>query len=90
MKNNIEYKQMLMAALRGYQNWVKKGKPKYKAEQYFYDDYHNHIDEIGENLFGFHIQIDDSPDGDTWVKGEFKLINDVDVEITKEVYDRYS
>lgn len=68
-----------------YQRWVEDGsrpyihksydKDKQHIEpQFYYDNYHNCITNNGDGTFRFNFQTYDSPDGDTWVKGTFKLI----------------
>lgn len=83
--NRIERKQMLMSALRGFQRWEREGKlPRGfgHGQQHFYDPYHDEVRRTDEaNVFTFRIQVFDSPDGDEWLRGRFRLINDMDVEV---------
>ncbi len=86
--NSIEKKQELMGALQGFLRWEKEGKPKYRM-QYYYDDYHNHISRLDDGDFHFNIQMSDSPEGDTWWGGSFRLLNGgTDVEIIKDNWSR--
>lgn len=59
-----------------YNFWRCRGEDdrKYKDEQYYYDPYHKHIEyDKKTDTYNFCIQIHDSPEGDTWVHGKFKL-----------------
>ena len=50
-------------------SWGHKG-----PKQYYYDPYHNSISYDQETgRYSYHIQVSDSPEGDTWVRGSFKL-----------------
>lgn len=65
-----------------YERWVAEGKPPYSytfekdglKPQWYYDSYHNHIlkSDCGK-MYSFNIQVNDGPDGDTWVRGHFKV-----------------
>jgi hypothetical protein len=51
--------------------------------QFFYDTYHDNITDCGNGTYAFHIQTDDSWDGnDTWVQGKFT----VDLDLLGEAY----
>ena len=51
-----------------------EGDRSYRDEQYYYDPYHGHIEyDKGTNTYVFSIQTYDSPEGDTWLHGEFRL-----------------
>lgn len=74
-----------------YLRWCVLGKPKYKDEQFFYDDYHNHIElfekdaenvALNEEIYRFNIRIYDSSERDTWWSGSFR-VNDYELEILK-------
>lgn len=62
-----------------YERWEKEGQPPYgqyatnAKGQYYYDHYHDHISpaEGKKNTYEFSIQVYDSPEGDTWIVGEF-------------------
>lgn len=78
--NGISHGQ-LKAVYKQYLRWVEEGKLIYgwdykanKSGQYYYDHYHEHIHDNGDGTFTFDIQTDGSPEGDTWWRGTFKLI----------------
>jgi hypothetical protein len=65
-----------------YRQWMAEGKPPYmhasfdkppRKPQFYYDSYHDSIRENDDGTFRFDIQTFDSPEGDTWVRGKFKL-----------------
>lgn len=50
-----------------------------------WDSYHEHIEYDKENdLYRFNIQLNDSPEGDTWVSGSVKLGPRMHVEIQEK------
>lgn len=71
----------LSRILQGYRRWVQEGKPPHGGQfdvqqrkpQYYYDSYHEALAECGDGTFTFNVQTFDSPDGDTWVRGKFKI-----------------
>lgn len=70
--NNI-----LRECLLSYWRWVVEGKQPYwqsvaKPGQMYYDDYHQHI-EYMDGKYRFSIQTFDSPEGDQWWRGSFRL-----------------
>jgi len=78
---DLEQKQEIMQAFANYQRWLREGKPKHREQQYYYDPYHAGITEE-DGTFSFHIQLYDSPMGDTWWYGTFRPINGgTDIEI---------
>ena len=65
---------LLRETLLRYWRWVTEGKKEYKKEQLYYDKYHRSMNYIPEeDIYEFNIQVYDSPQGDQWVKGKFKL-----------------
>lgn len=82
----IEQKQTLLSALRNYERWVREGQPKHREQQHYYDGYHEAVYPTDSpDVFRFSVQTFDSPDGDTWWRGEFRLIDGIDVELLKSV-----
>jgi hypothetical protein len=80
MENGITH-GLLRRIFKSYQRWVAEGMPKYgydydakKPSQYYYDPYHDNIQDNDNGIYSFNIQTYDSPDGDTWWRGTFKLI----------------
>ena len=74
----------ILSALLKYQRWCAEGQiPYYHGNnatkdnrQYYYDTYHDHIEYLpDEDCYYYRIQIYDSPEGDTWIKGKVKIIN---------------
>lgn len=57
-------------ALFGYWRWVAEGKPSPCA---YYDHYHDCIEWLEEDRYLYHIQTFDSPEGDTWIRGTFRV-----------------
>ena len=66
-----------------YKRWVQEGrKPHFRdtrawdkpsnQKQYFFDTYHEHLEEVGPEEYEFSIQTSDSYAGDTWVRGRFR------------------
>jgi hypothetical protein len=60
-------------ALINYWRWVTEGEPEYGKGQHYYDWYHNQINYRGDGIYGYNIQVFDSPEGDEWMRGKFKL-----------------
>ena len=78
----VEDISILKEALFSYWRWVAEGKKKYKEEQWYYDIYHDYIEYLPEeDAYRFSIQTFDSPEGDEWWRGKFKLNNDGSIEI---------
>lgn len=85
-----------MSCLSSYKRWISEDKPQYgfkhennKKCQLYYDQYHNHIEFLGNNTYSFCIQIYDSPEGDTWWFGKFKELNGgTDIELIEFDYNR--
>jgi hypothetical protein len=78
----------LKKCLEDYWQWIAEGKKKYRDEQYYYDTYHNYVEYLEElDTYEFNIQVSDSPTGDTWWEGEFKL-DGQNIKVTKEKYWR--
>lgn len=67
--------------LRGYRRWISEGKPPHgnqfdaqkRKPQYYYDSYHECLTEEADGTFRFNVQTFDSPEGDMWVRGKFKI-----------------
>lgn len=75
---------LLYHALVGYWRWVAEGKVEYgPGRQYYYDPYHNGITYNGKDGYSYSIQISDSPEGDTWLKGTFMVRGMVIESVTK-------
>jgi hypothetical protein len=78
---------VLRNSLLRYWRWVAEGKLKYQGSwngkekrQYYYDGYHNSIGYDQETeLYSFSIQMTDSPEGDTWWSGTFKVERGMDI-----------
>ena len=66
-------KNRVNGTLLKYWRWVAEGKPKYETEQWYYDDYHDAIEYLGDNLYRYRIQTFDSPEGDVWIEGTFRV-----------------
>ncbi len=78
-------KEHLKSKLIDYWRWVAEGKKKYKKEQWLYDPYHDCITySPNEDIYYFDIQIFDSPEGDIWWKGTFKVEPNNDIKIIEE------
>lgn len=79
----------LQMALQKFLRWETEGKLKYlyafrgggEPFQMYYDDYHDHISREGDRIFGFRIQIDDSPEGDIWESGKFQVLDYGEIKI---------
>lgn len=69
-KESDKHQNLIRRALIGYWRWICEGKPK---NQYYHDNYHNHIEYIEDDIYYFRIQIFDSPEGDTWISGRFRV-----------------
>jgi hypothetical protein len=85
----IEKKQELMAALNSWRRWQATcPEKKYGyGSQYLHDQYHKYIGLVGGegDVFDFDIQVGDSPMGDSWWQGRFRVLpSGVDVEILEE------
>jgi len=53
-------------------NSFQQGNP--QPTQMYYDDYHSHIEyDPEQDNYKFNIQTSDSPEGDTWWRGRFKV-----------------
>lgn len=74
----------LQGIFERYKRWVREGrKPYYQdgshvllpisKKQFFYDTYHESLIEAGTDQFEFRVQTSDSPEGDTWVEGKFRV-----------------
>ena len=49
--------------------------------QYFYDPYHEHVEyDPNDKRYRFSIQLSDSPEGDDWWRGSFKVSRGVEIE----------
>lgn len=81
IKNSDIDENLIRKALISYWRWICEGKPK---DQYYYDDYHNHINHIENNIYKFRIQTFDSPEGDTWISGKFRLLGLSSIEILEK------
>lgn len=81
---------ILRESLVRYWRWKAEGeKPNAKSGQkngqYYYDPYHHHIEYLeAEKLYKFSIQTCDSPDGDTWWNGTFKLSRLMEIQLVEE------
>ena len=78
---------LIRKALVKHWRWVTEGCPK---KQYYYDPYYDCIEFLGDDIYRFHIQIHDSPMGDTWIKGKFrvkKYFCDIEI-LEQETVDR--
>jgi hypothetical protein len=65
---------VLLQALHNYWRWRAEDQPIYQKEQYYYDSYHAGITyHIAKKEYSFDIQTYDSPDGDTWWHGTFRI-----------------
>lgn len=60
----------LHSKLLSYWRWCAEGK---SENQHYYDDYRDHIEWVGPH-YKFSIQLSDSPEGDTWVRGTFTYL----------------
>lgn len=83
----------LRSIFKRYLRWVSEEKPKHgwdytinKAGQYYYDPYRDSIRANDDGTFTFDIQTDDSPEGDTWWRGTFKLIEGLVSIIGQQAY----
>lgn len=86
---SLEQKRMLMEALNNFLRWEREGRPPYR-QQYYYDDYHNHIDRISADEYCFSIQTYDSPMGDRWWHGRFRTLNGgIDVELLQSDFGAF-
>ena len=65
-----------------YRRWEQEGRPPFRYDsydnpprkaQYYYDAYHDCIRKNDDGTYRFDIQAFDSPEGDTWVHGTFRL-----------------
>jgi hypothetical protein len=61
---------IIKEALLDYMRWVTEGKPE---KQHYYDSYHDYINYLGDGIYEYRIQIYDSPEGDKWIRGKFKI-----------------
>lgn len=87
----IEKKQWLMEAFSNYERWIREGKPMFRAEQYYYDDYHSSVKPVEGQVDTYRgsIQTYDSPMGDTWWQPIFRMLNgNTDVELLSEEFMR--
>lgn len=73
------FESQLLQLLFGYWRWVAEGKTPHGVSsltgvkgQYYHDNYHDHI-AFENGVYSFNIQTDDSPEGDTWIRGKFKI-----------------
>lgn len=74
-----------------YERWIAEGKPKHGGAfysageriQHYYDPYHTLIEKQEDGTYRFDIQVYDSPEGDTWVEGVFK-VDEYGVKILKQ------
>ena len=65
---------LLLRCLLNFWRCRGEGNLEYAKKQYYYDPYHRHIEYHGNtDSYGFCIQVYDSPEGDTWIHGEFEL-----------------
>lgn len=73
----VSQKNLVRKALYNYWKWVAEGKPEFKKDQYFYDSYHDYIEFLyydgKDAIYKYNIQVFDSPEGDDWVSGYFRL-----------------
>ena len=88
-KPTAEFENELRAALLCYWRWCAEGQPQYGARdpgkrtrrQYYYDPYHNAITyDSATDTYRYDIQIADRPEGDTWVRGTFKVVGRCDID----------
>jgi hypothetical protein len=96
----IETKEVdvkIMKAWSKFLVWKLCGEPKYREEQWWYDDYHNGVRFESDNKSGcgtvyFSIQVFDSPEGDTWLHAKVPLragrlrLNEKEVEYSSTCY----
>jgi hypothetical protein len=69
-----EFLNMLKAAVINFHKWDSEGRPKHGSEQFYYDNYHDHIERTDQpNVYYFDVQTFDSPDFDTWVSGTVEI-----------------
>ena len=73
-----DLREMLHATLADYKRWLLDGKPKYGyqsrgGEQMYYDTYHCQLRGEPDGEMMFTIQIHDSPEGDIWWRGRFRV-----------------
>jgi len=80
-----------------YQRWVAEGKKKYSGDyvppgqpdQYFYDTYHSSITDWDnvDGTYEFNFQTFDSPEGDIWVTGKFRVYGEEITILEQKAYD---
>ena len=89
----FDLENTIRGALLLYWRWVSEGKHPYgssstrdrRLKQYYYDTYHNGISfDSGTKIYHFRIQLSDSPYGDEWISGEFKVPRGVEIEIISQ------
>lgn len=76
------FENMLRNSLVSYWRWKAEGSIKHTSSaflgeksQVYYDNYHESINyDDKTDTYSYRIQTDDSPEGDTWVYGKFKLV----------------
>ncbi len=87
----VEKKRQLLSALAARRRWEEAGKlpSGYEnGEQLYYDHYHFGVKPTSNDTWLFSIQTYDSPDGDEWWHGEFRVLpGGVDVEIVNDRYE---
>ncbi len=82
-------KSHLKSKLIDYWRWVTEGKKKYREKQWIYDPYHEYIEYLPDkDEYRFDIQVFDSPEGDIWWKGTFRVKpnNDIDIVEQHKIY----
>lgn len=74
----------ILNALLRYWRWAVEGYPKYREEQYWYDNYHYNIKYLGDNKYYYNIQMFDSPEGDLWIEGKFIVKPNMCIELLEK------
>lgn len=78
-----------------YQRWESEGRPPYMHEsfdqpprkpQYYYDSYHDSIRKGDDGTYRFNVQTSDSAEGDTWVRGTFRVNGGIIEIIEQKAY----
>ena len=79
------FENRLRRAYIDYCRWVVQGRREYRGEQYYHDNYHDHIECIdpAASRYEYRIQTFDSPEGDVWESGIFVVKYGLLIEIEK-------
>lgn len=86
MDKTTELQHTILGAIRNYHRWKAEGEKPYMQyrphdccideSQLYYDDYHARIEyDYDSDTYSFSIQLYDSPEGDTWIRGKARLVN---------------